>query len=641
MKILALTALVILTAFELSPRRVTTASGIQTYRHIYVDNAHLFTTPISGFKSSKHDTLEPGSNAFLVGLEFDEKSDKPCFIRAHWWRYTAANPDEQLTTFFDICKSSAKGDQSLVFTSSTALRQAVDGIQVCSNNDKDHRMKGVKLSSAFIDRDAKGKVENAGNDLKFERPNCSSWKDFKGCSVGMVAIGLNIEHSGEEITGLGLHCTQPTIKSDTPTPGSTDSDKEKFSKMEHDIRVAVNKDGHTQTMSIKDAVARHEVNAATVVVIDNRKISAVHHYGVRSRKSGLPANDDTLYPTASLSKFVSSVGMLIAADKDEGPKLVRSVRQTANDFPNSLIARWVNKQFKGKNSDFPKDITISHLLSHTAGLDTHTIGTARHDSKTDMTNILMGSGLNPGVKPLAAPGTLFEYSGGGFVAAESMLETHSGRTATNFLNKEVLEHFHLTKSTFNTANDDMVNLARGCSRGICSDKPEYTTVKFAGGLLANPEEYARLLLIIMNDGKDDTGHELLPFDRVKDMLTPAAHINSSRKSCTSHDSCPKGGSGTKDDEKCYNGVCILPVDAGGTWYGLGVGLSGADYAGFPTVLSHSGGQDNVSTYFHVSRGGGNGIVIMVTGETKWNKDGADFGADALVDDIKEAFFRTY
>jgi hypothetical protein len=75
--------------------------------------------------------------------------------------------------------------------------------------------------------------------------------------------------------------------------------------------------------------------------------------------------------------------------------------------------------------------------------------------------------------------------------------------------------------------------------------------------------------------------------------------------------------------------------------GLGVGLSGSDYASFPSVLSHTGGQDNVSTYFHVSRAAGNGLVIMITGETKWTKDGADFGADALVDDISEAFFRTY
>jgi hypothetical protein len=185
MKILTLAALVILTAFQLSPRYMATSAGTDTYRHIYVDNTQLISTLISGFKSTKHDSLEPGSNAFLVGLEFDEKSDKPCFIRAHWWRYTAANPDEQLTTFFDICKSSAKGDQSLVFTSSTALRQAVDGIQVCSNNDKDPHIDSSRKSCTSHDSCPKGG---------------SGTKDDERCYNGVCILPLD---AGGTWYGLG------------------------------------------------------------------------------------------------------------------------------------------------------------------------------------------------------------------------------------------------------------------------------------------------------------------------------------------------------------------------------------------------------------------------------------------------------
>lgn len=639
MKTLGLASLLILSVCLAVPRRPASASAAplgETLRFIYSDPAQVKDTAVSGFKGSQREVKVPGSNAFLHGLEFDEKGDKPCFVRAHWWRYTGDSLREDFTTIFDICKGDAKGDQSLVFSYSDTLRQAVTWVRVCSNNDKDHRVKGVELGSGYVDRNASGAVEGSGRKLSFERPNCASWKETQACPSGMAAVGLIIEHTGEEITGLGLRCTKPAVKGVTVDTTSALSAGERFAKMERDIRVAVDKDGRTETMTISEAVARHEVNGATVAVIDNGQVSAVRHYGVRSRKSNLPTNGDTLYQAASTSKFIASIGMVIAARKEHGPKLVRSVRMTANEHPDSLVGRWVDKQFKGDKSGYPKDITIERLLSHTAGLDTHGIGTARHDSKTDMENILLGQGFNPGVKPENPPGIVYSYSGGGFTAAEAMLEVHSGRTATDFLNNEVLRPFGMTKSTFNTANDGMVNLARGCSRGVCSDEPEYTTVKFAGGLLANPEEYARLLVIILNDGKDAAGKQVLPLADVQRLMTPAANMAlSSQKPCSAHTNCIP-------TERCYGGKCIFPIPADGAWYGLGVSLGdGEDLGGYPSDLYHGGAQDNAAAFFFLDRADRNGFVVMVNGKDEWKKNGVEYGADALTADIADAFYRNY
>ncbi|HEX6187008.1 MAG TPA: serine hydrolase domain-containing protein [Pyrinomonadaceae bacterium] len=643
MKVLTFTLLLVISACLAISHYEPSANALrpETVRYIYADGNQIHTTGISGFKGSRREIKEPGANAFLQGLEFDEKGDKPCFIRAHWWRYTAesiadANLPEDFTTFFNICNSSANGDQKIVFSSTEEQRQAVDSIRVCSNNNNNHRVKGVELTSAFVDRNGSGKVENnSGNKLQFDRTNCAPpWKATQTCPTGMAATGLVIEHSGEEITGLGLKCAKPLIKSVTIAENSATAANDRFSKMEKDIRVTVDKDGKTEKMTIREAVTRHEVNGVTVAVIDNGQVWTVRHYGIRSRKSNLPTNKDTLYQAASTSKFVAAIGMLIAAGKDHGPKLGRSAQATANANPGSLIDRWVDKQFKGDNSSMPKDITVERLLSHTAGLDTHGIGTARTNSKTDMENILLGQPLNPGVKPQSPPGLRYSYSGGGFVAAEAMLEIHSGRTATNFLNNDVLRPLGMTKSTFNTANDSMVNLARGCSRGVCSSEPEFTTVKFAGGLLANPEEYARLLVIILNNGKDASGRQVIPLADVQRLMTPAANIFSTNRACTSHSNC-----GT---EKCYGGKCITPINADGDWYGLGVSLSdGGDFQGYPSDLYHGGAQDNAVAFFFLDRADGNGIVIMVNGESVWKKQNVEYGAEALKNDIKDAFFRYY
>ena len=330
--------------------------------------------------------------------------------------------------------------------------------------------------------------------------------------------------------------------------------------------------------------------------------------------------------------------MLRAARSSHGPRLQRTIDKSAAQFPDTLFGRWVNKQFKGKiESGFPEDITVERLISNTAGLDTHGIGTARRDSPTTLKTILLGKVGNPGVKPLAAPGTKWAYSGGGFSAAEAMLEAHSGDTARRFLIDNVLRPFGMTKSTYRDASDDMPNLARGCSRGTCSDKPWHSEAKFAGGLLANPREYAHLLQILLHEGTDPTdgGRRVLERADVERLFTPIGHRDSSRKACAAHADC-------RDIERCYEARCLQPLDAWGSWYGLGVFLEpDADYNGLPRFVEHGGLNDHARTLFKIDRKTKDGVVIFIAGVETWTSKKVEYGAHALLDDIEASYDRYY
>ncbi|MDX2504294.1 MAG: serine hydrolase domain-containing protein [Gammaproteobacteria bacterium] len=615
----------------------TSVLHAETFRYILTSASPNQASDVSGFTSTDKTTRQPGSDAILYGLEFDEQSDKPCYIKAHWWRHSGANLPDELTTTFNICKNTPKVQEALIFSSTTTNRLAVNSIQVCSNNKNNHRMKGVKITSTSVDKNESGKAQSTNANLSYEFPNCATWKAIRSCISGEVAVGLNVHHSNDEITGLELICSKPLVKPMSVDTGSssTAAVSSRYSDLESNIMVKVDENGRTETMSIADAIAKHEVNGATVVVIEDSKVSVVRHYGLRSEKNNLPTNKDTLYQAASTSKFVASIAMLFAADKEHGPKILRHLDKSANEFPDSLLGKWVDKQFKKDEKDYPKDITVKRLLNHNAGLDTHGIGTARNDSR-NMKRILLGAIGDPGLKPQSKPGIKYSYSGGGYTAAEAMLEAHSGRSATSFLNNDVLKPLGMTKSTFNTATDDMSNLARGCSRGVCSEKPERTLVKFAGGLLANPEEYATLLTIILNKGKNADGKQVIKEEDVNLLMTPASHINSSFKSCSSHASC-------SGNEKCYNAFCRIPLDDDdGDWYGLGVSLNdNGDFNGFPRILFHGGTQDNARAYFNIDRKDKNGIVIMVNGKYDWAKNNVEYGAAALEVDIREAFYKYY
>ena len=195
----------------------------------------------------------------------------------------------------------------------------------------------------------------------------------------------------------------------------------------------------------------------------------------------------------------------------------------------------------------------------------------------------------------------------------------------------------MTKSTYVDATDSMKNLARGCSRGLCSDNPEHTEVKFAGGLLARPEDYARLLLILLYDGRDpnNAASQLIPVDDLHRLLTPISHRDSSRKACSVHTDC-------RSAERCYNAKCIQPLDASGEWYGLGIFLTpDSDHDDYPRFIRHGGVQTNAHSEFRLDRETRDGILVFVAGDSSSTKDKITYGASALLTDILSSYYRNY
>lgn len=595
-------------------------------------------TAVSGSKSSSVTSRAPGDDAFLWGLTFDEKGDKPCYIKAHWWRFHTKGERDDFETVFDICSGNAKGDRSAIFHSKDVSLPAVDSVTICQASDKNPRLKGATLTAAAIDRNSSDKVEGGFMSRTFERTNCSSWAKKQSCPSGAVATGIDIHHDDKEITGLALACTKPQIGSssyDPPPPLTGDALYDRFAK---DIRVQVDENGRTETMSLAEARRRHEVNAVSIIILKEGRIDQSRHYGVKSKKTEAKVNEDTMYDAASMAKLPAAIAMLAAARTEAGPKLLRTVENSGKEFPNSTLGKWVDKQFKGKvESGFPADITVERLISHSAGLDTHSVGSASTDNPTRVDTILLGGTGNPGVKPQAAPGTVWDYSGGGFTVAEAMLEAHTGSSAKSFLDRNILDAFGLKRSSYADASENMKNLAGGCSKEPCDEKPEYTKAKFAGGLLANPEDYARLLLILMNKGRDidDASKQLIPEEDVRRLLTPISHRDSSRRACKAHTDC-------RANESCYGSKCIRPLDAWGDWYGLGVFLvPGSDYEGLPRYFQHGGAHDESRSRFEVDRQTKNGILIFVAGKDSWKKSGVEYGADHIVDDILDAWKRNY
>jgi len=408
------------------------------------------------------------------------------------------------------------------------------------------------------------------------------------------------------------------------------------------------------TRNLQDQIELHQVGGASVVIIEAGAITQHHWYGCRDRKRASRTTANTLYQAASLSKFVSAVG-LVYADRAGDLDLDDDMAFLADEFPDSLLAEWVGDNFRRDSDDYPEAISVRRLLSHSAGLDTHSIGAWSPLDVPTMREIIMGTNdfgsyYPGGVEPIYAPGTNYEYSGGGYTVAEHVLELHTAPAFKDYLDDHVLGPARMFASTFEKASSATPNLARGCSRSACNYDLQQTNVKAAGGLLANAREYAELVTALYNGGTTDGGGRVMVQSDLDAILAPSSHANASLAACTTTGTTRTtyisvgGRRYPFAFETCIAGKWRMPLsDDDGDWYGLGVGLSATLHTdGYPRTVSHSGAQTGSRTYFEIDRRTGDGVVIMVNGEAEWTDgDGYLFGSSPLLWEILRAYHAAY
>ena len=412
-------------------------------------------------------------------------------------------------------------------------------------------------------------------------------------------------------------------------------------------------------LTIQGQVEYHHVGGASVVIIENGAITQHHWYGCQDRAAARRTTANTIYQAASLSKFVSSIGLVIA-DRQKVVDLDRTVESYANAYPNSLLADWVDDKFRGSTEDYPQNIPVRRLLNHTAGLDTHGIGAWAPGDVPTMVDVFMGTSGHyaGGIEPIHPPKTKIEYSGGAFIVAEHILQLASPLAFKDYLKQNVLDAAGLSLSTFETAQTSMTNLARPYSCQSCGSGILQTTVKAAGGLLANAREYAQLVVALVNGGITDSGRRVMQQSDIDTILTPAANGASSFKPCSNPGATTtidlgkntvdvKGLEITVDlgtaTETCVAGQYRRVLFDGSDWSGLGVELSTTvESDGYPRTVDHGGAQPGSRTYFKIDRRTGDGIVIMINGSTEWaDGDGFTYGAEPLLDAIKGAYGAAY
>jgi CubicO group peptidase (beta-lactamase class C family) len=192
------------------------------------------------------------------------------------------------------------------------------------------------------------------------------------------------------------------------------------------------------------------MEAAAKFVDSNNKGNAVFAlidagsvHGVHAISVGEAVDVDTVFQTASLSKWVTTWGVMA---------LVQAGKLDLDAPVGTYLTRWALPESKFDNDK----VTVRRLLSHTAGL-TDGLGYA-------------GFGPNAAVQPLEEslkrpadaspgasgtievgyePGSEWRYSGGGYAILQLLIEEVSGETFEGFMQRVVFRPLGMVRSSYN------------------------------------------------------------------------------------------------------------------------------------------------------------------------------------------------
>ena len=192
-------------------------------------------------------------------------------------------------------------------------------------------------------------------------------------------------------------------------------------------------------LNLTDRMKFYKTPGVSVAVIDNGEIAWARGYGVREAGTENPVTTDTLFQAASISKLVAAAVAL------------RLVEQGALDLDEDINRKLRSWKLPENELTEKKKVSLRLLLSHRAGLTDYAgfRHAAPSQPRPTLREILETGKWSPApIRVGIAPGSRFDYSGGGYCLMEQLLEDVSGKPFPALAHELVLKPLKMDGSTF-------------------------------------------------------------------------------------------------------------------------------------------------------------------------------------------------
>ena len=218
-----------------------------------------------------------------------------------------------------------------------------------------------------------------------------------------------------------------------------DSDAEsRLARIVGDVLPAVIAEHDRVPSPLTRRMAELKVPAVSIAMVHGGKVEWAKGFGNTSI-DGSRVSPDTLFQAGSISKAVTAFAVL---------SLVQAGRLDLDTDVNQYLKGW---KIPASQFTAGRAVTLRTLLTHTAGVTVHGFdGYPSGKRLPTLLQILNGAppANSPPIVVDTRPGTLWRYSGGGYVIIQMILQDVTGKPFAQFMQKEVLNRLGMSHSTF-------------------------------------------------------------------------------------------------------------------------------------------------------------------------------------------------
>lgn len=240
---------------------------------------------------------------------------------------------------------------------------------------------------------------------------------------------------------------------------------------------------------IKEKIGDEFVGNLAMTLVENGKISKDFFFSIDQ-----PVNENTVFPVASISKWITSFGVL---------KLVEQGKLDLDKPIDDYLTRWHLPESEFDN----RKVTIRRLLSHSSGL-VDDLGYAGFTP--DQTVQTIEESLNKaadghyseGVARVGfEPGTAYRYSGAGYTILQLIIEEVSQQSFQTYMTEVVFEPLKMENSTFVLSQKPNLQLAQLFKDdGTIAQRKKFTALAAASLYTCTADLTKFLLANISNNG---------------------------------------------------------------------------------------------------------------------------------------------
>lgn len=276
--------------------------------------------------------------------------------------------------------------------------------------------------------------------------------------------------------------------------------------------------------SLAELMETHGIPALSVAVVKEYRLHWARAWGVADESSGAPADTDTLFQAASISKPVSAMAALRA---------VQDGLFDLDDDINSILRSWQLRDKAELLAEAP--VTPRMLLSMTAGTTVSGFPGYKPDAELPTVPEVLGrkdEDTPANTDPVVVgwqPGTRYEYSGGGSTILQLALSDAMTKPFEEILQETVLDALGMTRSCFCQPLPDALhgNAARagGSATEPAEDDGEpranwhvYPEL-YAAGLWTTPTDLAKFLIEVQLS-LEGRSNRILTTEFTRRMVTP-------------------------------------------------------------------------------------------------------------------------